>query len=69
MGNIDYVSSAEGMSDKYVMCWMEDKEDDFKKAWRRLSGVAFPLGISFTTDEKGKRTYTADFKAEHGKLL
>lgn len=68
MGDIDYISSTKGMSDRYVLCWMDDKEDDFSKAWRRLNSVTFPAGINFITDEKGKRTYNADFEAEHGKL-
>lgn len=68
MGEIDYVSSKEGISSKYILCWLDDSEDDFNKAWRRLTSVTFPSGITFVTDEKGKRTYNADFKAEHGKL-
>lgn len=68
MGDIDYITSARGKSDTYVLCWLDDREDDFSKAWRRLNGVTFPQGINFTTDEKGKRTYNADFEAKHGKL-
>jgi len=68
MGDVDCISSTEGMTDRYVLCWFEDKEDDFSKAWRRLTCVAFPTGITFATDKKGKRTYNADFRAEHGKL-
>lgn len=68
MGDIDYISSAEGIGDRYVVCWMDDKEDDFSKAWRRLTGVTFPAGITFITDEKGKKIYNTNFKAEHGKL-
>lgn len=68
MGDIDYISSKEGLSDRYVVCWMDDREDDLNQAWRRLTGVTFPAGIPFTTDEKGKRTYNAIFEAEHGKL-
>ncbi len=68
MGDIDYISSTKGISDRYVLCWLDDKEDDFSKAWRRLTGITFPTGITFTTDEKGKRTYNANFKAKQGKL-
>jgi hypothetical protein len=68
MGDIDYISSKDGISDRYVLCWLDDKEDDFSKAWRRLTGVTFPGGITFITDEKGKRTYNANFEAEQGKL-
>ncbi|MFW6110589.1 MAG: hypothetical protein ACOC6H_00975 [Thermoproteota archaeon] len=68
MGDIDYVSSPEGLSDSYILCWFEDEEEDFKKSWRRLTGVTFPDGLTFTTDEKVKRTYNGDFKAEQGKI-
>jgi flavodoxin len=68
MGDIDYISSEEGLSDKYVICWFEDEEDDFGKAWRRLMGVSFPNGITFVVDKDGKRTYNAIFKAETAKL-
>lgn len=68
MGDIDYICSKEGMADRYVLCWFDDKEDDFAKAWRRLTGVTFPAGTNFATDKKGKRTYNATFKAKHGKL-
>jgi len=68
MGDIDYIYSTEGISDRYVLCWLDDKEDNFSKAWRRLTGVTFPAGITFITDENGKRTYNASFKAEQGKL-
>ena len=68
MGNIDYISSTEGMSDCYVLCWFDDEEDDLNKAWRRLTAVTFTTGIDFVADEKGKRTYNADFKAKQGKL-
>lgn len=68
MGDIDCISSTGEIYDRYVLCWQDDKEDDLSKAWRRLNGVTFPAGITFTTDEKGKRTYNANFKAESGKL-
>jgi hypothetical protein len=68
MGNLDYISFKGGETDRYVVCWFDDKEDDFIKASRRLSGVTFPPGISFSVDERGKRTYNTTFKAEYGKL-
>jgi hypothetical protein len=68
MGDIDHISSKEGIADRYVLCWFDDEEDDFTKAWRRLAGVKFLAGTNFVTDKKGKRTYNAAFKAEHGKL-
>ncbi len=68
MGEIDYISTEEGKADRYVLCWFDDREDDFGRAFRRLTGATFPEGIKFVTDEKGKRSYNASFEAEHGKL-
>jgi hypothetical protein len=68
MGNLDYISFRGGETDRYVVCWFDDKEDDFIHGARRLSGVTFPPGMSFKVDERGKRTYTTSFKAEYGKL-
>ena len=68
MGDIDYISTKEGKADRYVLCWFDDSEDDFSRAFRRLTGATFPEAIRFVTDEKGKRTYNASFEAEHGKL-
>lgn len=68
MGDIDYISTKEGKADRYVLCWFDDSEDDFGRAFKRLTGVTFPEKIRFDTDEKGKRTYNASFEAEHGKL-
>ena len=68
MGDIDYISTKEGKADKYVLCWFDDREDDFGKAFRRLTGVTSPEGIKCVTDEKGKRTCNANFEAKHGKL-
>jgi len=68
MGDIDYVSSEDGKSDRYVLCWFDDSEDDFSKSWRRLIGVTFSQGLTFSTDRKGKRTYNASFSAKSGKL-
>ena len=68
MGDIDYLLSQEGTVDKYVLCWFDDNEDDFLKAFRRLSGVTFPAGINVTTDGKNKKTCNAMFKAKHGRL-
>jgi hypothetical protein len=68
MGEIDYISTKEGKADRYVLCWFDDSEDDFGRAFRRLSGATFPEGIKFVTDKKGKRTYNVSFEAERGKL-
>ena len=68
MGQIDCLSSEEGKADRYVLCWFDDSEDDFGRAFRRLTGATFPEGTSCVTDEKGKIAYNARFEAEHGKL-
>jgi hypothetical protein len=68
MGNLDYVSTQEGKIDNYVLCWFDDQEDDFGKAFRRMTGVTFPEGIICVTDEKGKKTCKANFDAKHAKL-
>ena len=68
MGNLDYISFKGGEIDRYIMCWFDDKEDDFNQAARRLGGVTFPPGMPFQVDERGKKTYKTNFKAEYGKL-
>ncbi len=68
MGNFDYVSFKGGEADQYVVCWFDDKVDDFIQAARRIGGVTFPPGMSSKVDERGKRTYNTTFKAEYGKL-
>ena len=68
MGDIDCVSTKEGRADSYVLCWFDDREDDFAKAFRRLTGVNFKEGIKCVTDEKGKMKCNASFEAKHGKL-
>lgn len=68
MGNIDYVSSKEGTSDRYVLCWFDDREEDFSKSWRRLTVVTFPNWICSGEDKAGKISYSADFEAKEGKL-
>ena len=68
MGEIDQLSTEDGKADRYILCWFDDSEDDFGRAFRRLIAVTFPEGIKYTTNQKGKRTYNASFKAETGKL-
>ena len=68
MGNLDCLSSTEGLEEKYVLCWFDDNEDDINSAFRRLSGVAFFPQVSCVVDKKGKKTYHAHFDAIAGKL-
>jgi len=64
MGDVDQVDRAS----KYVLCWFDDSVEDFYAGFRRLSGVTFPNGVSFTVYKKDKRTYNAVLQAKHAKL-
>jgi hypothetical protein len=69
MGDTDYLTSAEGKADHYVMCWFDDTEPDMTKDLRRLRGVRFEGKVTCAENEKtGKRTYNASLSAEHGKI-
>jgi hypothetical protein len=68
MGDLDYISTEEGMKNTYVVCWFDDEIEDSDESWRRMIGVTFPTGISYEKNEKGKKTYQARFKAKRGKL-
>ena len=68
MGDADYLSSAEGAVDHYVMCWFDDSEPDMTRDLRRLRGVTFKGKVTFILNAGRKRTYNATFKAEHAKL-
>ncbi len=68
MGDADYMSSPKGMADQYVMCWFDDTDPDMLKDLRRLRGVALTSKVAYVINDRGKRTYNATFKAEHGKL-
>ena len=69
MGDADYLSSAEGKADHYVLCWFDDTEPDMTKDLRRLRGVRF-TGEIFCTQNAvtHKRTYNAAFSAEQAKI-
>jgi len=68
MGDADYLSTAEGVVDHYVMCWFDDSEPDMTHDLRRLRGVTLKGKVTFVLNQAGKRTYNAAFKAEHAKL-
>lgn len=68
MGNLDCLSSVEGKTDHYVICWFDDETEDLDESFRRLAGVTFLSDVTYVVDDKGKRTYTAKFKAKYGKL-
>lgn len=68
MGDADYLTSAEGIADHYVMCWFDDTEQDMTKDLRRLRGVTLSSKVTCVLNDHGKRTYNVDFKAEYAKL-
>jgi hypothetical protein len=68
MGNLDCLSSVEGKQDHYVICWFDDKVENINESFRRLAGVTFSSDVPYVIDERGKRTYSASFRATHGKL-
>ncbi len=68
MGDLDYLTSTEGVKDHYVACWFDDTIPDMTGDLRRLQGVVFNGNVSYTSNEKGKRTYNAAFIAKNGKL-
>jgi hypothetical protein len=69
MGDVDYLTSAGGKGDRYVMCWFDDSEPDMAKDFRKLRGVAFNGAVTCSVNEQNhKRTYAAKFSAIQGKL-
>lgn len=68
MGDADYLSSTAGEADHYVMCWFDDSDPEMTRDLRRLRGVTLTGKVNFNLNQSGKRTYNAQFKAEHAKL-
>jgi len=68
MGDADYLLSAKGAVDHYVMCWFDDTEPDMNRDLRRLRGVTLQGKVTCDINASSKRTYNASFKAEHAKL-
>ncbi len=68
MGDVDYFTSTEGVTDNYVLCWFDDTVPEINDAHRRLQGVVFKSKVTCEINERGKRTYNATFTAKHGKL-
>ena len=68
IGDFDYLFSADGKTDNYVLCWFDDTEDDFSTAFRRLTGVTFPQGIRCEVNEKDKKVCNTTFFAKQSKL-
>jgi hypothetical protein len=69
MGDLDYLTSPEGKTDRYVLCWFDDTESDMAKDFRKLRGVTFNGAVTCSINERSqKRTYNASFSAVQGKL-
>jgi hypothetical protein len=68
MGDADYLTTKEGLADRYVICWFDDTEPDMTKDLRRLRGVTFKAKATCAISDSGKRTYNATFNAVHAKL-
>jgi hypothetical protein len=68
MGDVDYLTSPEGLTDHYVLCWFDDTIPEMTGDFRKLVGVRFDGKVSLETGQNGKRTYNATFTAKHGKL-
>jgi len=69
MGDAEYISTAEGKADHYVMCWFDDTEPDMTKDLRRLRGVRFNGEVTQSENPKThKRTYNGSFTAEQAKI-
>jgi len=68
MGDADYLTTKEGLTDHYVICWFDDTESDMTKDLRRMRGVSFKAKANCEINDTGKRTYHASFNAVHAKL-
>jgi hypothetical protein len=68
MGDADYLTTKEGLADRYVICWFDDTEPDMTKDLRRMKGVSFKAKATCVINDTGKRTYNATFNAVHAKL-
>lgn len=68
MGDADYLTTKEGLADRYVICWFDDTEPDMTKDLRRMRGVSFKAKATCAINDNDKRTYNANFNAVHAKL-
>ncbi|MCL1976619.1 MAG: hypothetical protein FWG55_00680 [Candidatus Bathyarchaeota archaeon] len=69
MGDVDYISSPEGIKDHYVLCWFDDTIPEMTGDFRKMISVHFDDSIKLEISENGKRTYNALFIAKHAKLF
>jgi hypothetical protein len=68
MGDADYLMSADGKKDHYVMCWFDDTEPDMTKDLRRLRGVTLKGEVTCVKNPAGKRTYNTSIAAKQAKI-
>jgi hypothetical protein len=68
MGDVDYLSSQEGTSDHYVLCWFDDTIPEMTGDFRKLTGTVLNGEVKLQIGENGKRTYNASFTAKRAKL-
>jgi hypothetical protein len=68
MGDVDYLTSTEGVSDHYVLCWFDDTIPEMTGDFRKLAGVIFDGNVALVVGDNGKRTYNATFTAKRAKL-
>jgi hypothetical protein len=62
MGDIDSIQSDTWTADRYILCVYDTGEKPFDQP-DRIIGVTFPNGLSFISDQKGKRTYHGSIHA------
>ena len=63
MGDADYLSSAEGAADHYVMCWFDDAESDMTRDLRRLRGVALQGKVTFVSQRRRQKNIQRCFQS------
>jgi hypothetical protein len=68
MGDADYLTTKEGLADRYVICWFDDNEPDMTRDLRRMREVSLRAKATCEINSSGKRTYNAHFNAVNAKL-
>jgi hypothetical protein len=68
MGRLDFLSDEAGLEDSYVLCWFDDREEDFGRSWKRLTGVRFAERPALISSPESKPAYSVSFTAAGGRL-
>ena len=68
MGQLNFLKKQSGLSDRYVLCWFDDREEDFNLSWKRLNGVRFSEQPVLISGQKRKPAYNVSFTATAGHL-